>query len=425
MFIKVKERAGTSRHGNVAVCTAFAMVAMLGCLALAADGGVLFTERRNAQSVADSAALAAACELFDNYWTYSGVDVTGKAKTSALTTAAANGYQNDGTLTKVTVNIPPSSGLFVGRPGYAEVFVEFNQSRAFSNIFGSGPVPVRARAVAIGSPVAADVGILVLDPTKRSSFNAQGSGLTTVGGTPVVVNSKDSEAAVAGGGGTVKADKFSITGGYTTSGGGTFDGPIYTNRPPMPDPLADLPVPDPKAMTLQSDKKIQYTSGTTNLQPGVYKGGINVSGTGSLNLAPGVYYMDGGGFAFKGQGSLIGNGVTIYNAPGNGNSGGIDVQGQGSMIISGPTSGVYQGVTFFQDRTSTVTGNVAGTGGKTDITGTFYFAGALLNISGNGGVANMGSQYISNELHLGGNGGINITWQPDKVARKRSIFLVE
>lgn len=425
MFIKLKGRAGKRRHGNVAVCTAFAMVAMLGCLALAADGGVLFTERRNAQSVADSAALAAACELFDNYWNYSGLDVTGKAKTSALTTAAANGYQNDGTLTKVTVNIPPSSGLFIGRSGYAEVIVEFNQSRAFSNIFGSGPIPVRSRAVAIGSPVAADVGILVLDPISRSTFNAQGGGLTTVSGTPVVVNSKDTEAAVAGGGGTVKADKFSITGGYTTSGGGTFDGPIFTNRPPMPDPLADLPVPDPSKMPLQSEKKVQATSGDINLQPGVYKGGINVSGKGNLNLAPGTYYMDGGGFSFTGQGSLVGKEVMIYNAPGNGNSEGISVKGQGSLDISAQKSGAYQGVTFFQDRKATVTGHVEGAGGATNITGTFYFAGALLEIKGNGGVSNMGSQYISWQLNLGGNGGINISWKPDEVARKRSIFLVE
>jgi hypothetical protein len=95
------------------------------------------------------------------------------------------------------------------------------------------------------------------------------------------------------------------------------------------------------------------------------------------------------------------------------------------MVLSAPTSGVYAGVTFFHDRASTVTGNVQGAGGATSITGTFYFAGALLNISGNGGVSKTGSQYISRDLTLGGNGGININWNPYNVARKRSIFLVE
>jgi hypothetical protein len=95
------------------------------------------------------------------------------------------------------------------------------------------------------------------------------------------------------------------------------------------------------------------------------------------------------------------------------------------MVLSAPTSGPYQGITFWQDRSSNTTGTVTGTGGQTEITGTFYFPGALLNVSGNGGVANIGSQYISRLLNLGGNGGINIDWQPDKVARKRAINLVE
>ena len=413
------------RRGTVAVMGAVCMVAVVGILALSLDGGNLLSERQRAQATADAAALAAACDLYDNYWSYSGDDVGGSAKASALATAKANGYANDGKLSKVTVNIPPAAGDYIGRRGYVEVITEYNQDRAFSAIFGTGALPVRGRAVALGAPVAADVGILVLDPTSRSSFNAQGSGLTKVEGTPVVVNSNHSEAAIAGGGGTVSADQFVIKGGYSTSGGGIFEGPIYTGRPPMQDPLSDLPVPNPANMTPQSNRKVQYTSGEVNLQPGVYKGGISVSGTGSLKLAPGIYYMDGGGFSFSGQGSLIGEGVMIYNAPGNGNADGIDVSGQGSMIISGPTSGIYKGVTFFQDRTSTVTGNVQGTGGATNITGTFYFAGALLNISGNGGVANMGSQYISNQLNLGGNGGINIGWRPEKVAQKRSIYLVE
>src|SRR5262249_32638166 len=161
----------------------------------------------------------------------------------------------------------------------------------------------------------------------------------------------DADAAIAGGGGSVSAPEFDITGGWTTTGGGSFVGPIYTGKAPTPDPLAELPIPDPNNMTVQSKKKIQYTNGTTSLQPGVYKGGISVSGTGSLNLSPGIYYMDGGGFSFSGQGSLTGLGVMIYNAPGNGNSSGISVSGLGSMVLSGPTSGIYQGITFFQDRT--------------------------------------------------------------------------
>jgi Flp pilus assembly protein TadG len=415
----------TRRLGTVAVLTAACMVLLLSIVAIAVDGGTLLSERRHAQATADAAALAAATDLFTNYWTNNGADPNGSAKTSALATASANGYTNDGTTSIVTVNIPPQSGFYVGQAGYAEVIVQYNETRGFSNIFTSGTIPVKARAVAVGSPIAGNVGILVLDPTSKGSFTTSGGGASTVVGTPIVVDSNNADAAIGGGGGSVSAPDFYITGGYTTNGGGSFSGNMHLGVPPWADPLKDLPVPDPSTMTVQSSKKIQYTQGSVTLNPGVYKGGINVSGSGSLTLNPGIYYMDGGGFGFSGQGNLTGNGVMIYNNPGNGNSDGISVTGLGSINLSGPTSGVYSGLTFFQNRTSTVTGNISGNSGTTNITGTFYFAGALLQIQGNGGVVNLGSQYISYQLNLGGTGGVYINWTPYTVARQRQINLVE
>jgi Flp pilus assembly protein TadG len=413
------------RWGNVVVMVAVCLVVIMGMLAISLDGGNQFDQRRQAQAVADAAALAAASDLYANFWANSGADPNGSAAASALTTARANGYANDGTTSTVTVYIPPISGDHVGKRDYVEVVVQKNLQRSFSTIFGQGALSVRARAVALGAPIAADVGILTLNPTLKGALNANGGGTTNVAGTPIIVDSNNADAAIGGGGGTLVAPEFDITGGYTTTGGATFSGNIKLGRPPVPDPLADVPVPDPTTMVVQSTNKTQYTQGTTTLSPGVYRGGISASGSASLILQPGIYYMDGGGFGFSGQGSLLGQGVMIYNAPRNGNSGGISVSGQGSMVLSGPTSGPYQGLTFFQDRTSTVTGNITGTGGTTSITGTFYFAGAQLNVSGNGGVANLGSQYISDSLTLGGNGGININWTPDTVARARAIYLVE
>ena len=50
----------------------------------------------------------------------------------------------------VTVNIPPKSGLFVGKNAYTEVIVQYNHTRGFSSLFGtdtvapSGPAPYYA-----------------------------------------------------------------------------------------------------------------------------------------------------------------------------------------------------------------------------------------------------------------------------------------
>src|SRR5262249_9563888 len=160
-----------------------------------------------------------------------------------------------------------------------------------------------------------------------------------------------------------------------------------------------------------------------SLQPGVYKGGISVSGQGQLIMAPGIYYMDGGGFSFTGQGGLSASGVMIYNAP-QSSSDRISINGSGAITLSPPTSERYTGISLFQDRTSPNTVYVAGNG-SSSFSGTFYVAGGTLNVTGNGTGNVMGSQYISYDLVTGGTGSFNINWDENLVGRTRILQLVE
>ena len=95
--------------------------------------------------------MAAACCLYRDYPTNQGKDVGGLAAQEAIDTAAKNGCTNDGVTSKVTVNIPPSTGPYEGLSGYAEVNVTYYVSRAFSRVFGTAAIPVTARAVARGT----------------------------------------------------------------------------------------------------------------------------------------------------------------------------------------------------------------------------------------------------------------------------------
>lgn len=420
----LRSRSGARRPGLALVLVVVSLVALLGVLALSLEGGLLLTERRNAQATADAAAQAAAADLYYNYYVNGGKDPAHTAYDAAVYAAKLNGYTNDGVNTKVTVNIPPQSGDYVGKDAYVEVVVEYYHVRGFSSLFGTDTVPVRARAVAVGKPSAAEVGILVLDPSAKSAFNANGGGNITVRRVPVVVNSTDLAGSIAGGGTLVSAPSFQLVGNYTTSGGGQFQGVMNTGVRPMDDPLKYLPVPDPDKMPVQSNKKVQYTNGTTTLSPGVYKGGINASSNANVVLQPGVYYMDAGGFQFTGQGTLTGNGVMIYTAPGNGNADGVSISAGGAVTLTPQTAGIYKGILLFQDRASNVQANISG-GSNMNLTGTFYFAGAQLNVTGSAGFANFGSQYVSKDLNAQGTGSIYIDWDPDKVAQTRLIAIVE
>jgi hypothetical protein len=409
------------RRGAATVMVALCLVSILSVLAVTLDFGLLLVQRRRSQGVADAAALAAAGKLFEAYVYGGGYDADGTAQSEALAVAAANGYTNDGNTSTVIVNIPPKSGPYTNLAGYAEVLTTYNQGRAFSRLWGTKPNTITARAVAVGRWAGQDIGILVLDPTGAASLSGGGGGTMTTNA-KVIVDSNNAGAASTNGGGSITAPIFDITGGYVGSG---LVGTINTGVPPTPDPLAYLPEPNPATMPVQSTKKMSVSNGTPTLQPGVYQGGISVSGQGGLILQPGTYYMDGGGFSFTGQGSLTATGVTIFNAP-QSNSDTINIQGsgKGAINVTPPTSGLYQGISIFQERNSTPPLNISGNGNFSFL-GTFYAAKALLKISGNSPNNYIGSQYISYDLSISGTGGVGILWDPGLVARFRTFGLVE
>ena len=103
------------KRGIVAVLVAVSLIAILGIAALAIDAGKLLDDDRRLQAAADAAALAAADDLFTNYYANGGADPNGTAAAMPLSTAAADGYNNNGTTNTVTVNIPPTSGIAVGK----------------------------------------------------------------------------------------------------------------------------------------------------------------------------------------------------------------------------------------------------------------------------------------------------------------------
>jgi hypothetical protein len=124
----------------------------------------------------------------------------------------------------------------------------------------------------------------------------------------------------------------------------------------------------------------------------------------------------------SGQGNLIANGVMIFNAP-QSSSDNIDIGGSGTVIMTPPTTGLYQGMLLFQDRTATNTIKVTGNG-NFNVTGTFYAANALVKVAGNGD-ASIGSQYISRFLEIHGNGAFNVNYDPNQAVPRRVWGLVE
>jgi len=101
-----RRSARTGQRGQILVVFVLAMVAMIGMVGLAIDGGGTYAQRRDQQTAADLAALAAANDYLIN-------NNNTQATDRARTVAATNGFTNGSGATSVGVAIDTSNGVEV------------------------------------------------------------------------------------------------------------------------------------------------------------------------------------------------------------------------------------------------------------------------------------------------------------------------
>jgi hypothetical protein len=431
------------RLGNISVLTAVCLVPLTGMLALTLDSGICLDDRRKAQTAADLAALAAVTDLYQKWNTNHGVDSGGTAKSSALGNASFNGFDNNGTTNTVAVYFNPSTyqmGLLAGSTipvGTVEAVITYYQSRYFSSIWGSSPVPIKTHAVARASYTAAAPTFLVLDPS-GTSVNMSGTEVINLSGGSFVVNSSSASGLLSSGSPGIQAGEFYFSGkpGYTYSGssplqnnsGSTASSSIINSGvTATPDPLAALPVPalpssdgtmSVNGGSFESVSSSYVISGTSpvTLTPGHYPNGFIASGSSMVTLQPGIYYMGGGitvsgsiGFQVSGPSdSQTGTGVMFYSTA----AGGLNFSGTGPLNIPAPSTGTYQNISIFQARTSTAALTLSGSE-NWNWGGTMYAAGGTINLSGSSsatyGSTIMGAQYICNKINISGSGTITVS----------------
>ena len=212
--------------GQVLVLAAFSMILLMGFVGFATDVGALFHDKRNQQTAADAAAIAAALSYKYNVSTL-------MARAAAEAAATANGVKD---LSRFTVNVPPQNG-----PNQTNRFVEViltePRNTLFMSIFGFHTVDVTARAVATISGSPSQGCIYILNPYIDSAMDLQGSFNVDAPGCGIEINStSDSALQFTGGAGTLTAGWIAVNGG---AGGHTAD------STPAPTTYTDTPISDP------------------------------------------------------------------------------------------------------------------------------------------------------------------------------------
>lgn len=414
-FIRAERlrRFAQDRRGAVIIYVTLGLTAFLGFSALAIDGSYLYLMSNRAQSAADAAALAAASQLPDEELaTEAAIDFAGKN----LNADNFGDVLSDSDIAFGSWD--PDTRIFTGGTSPAdavEVVVRMSDDNAnpvqlfFANALGFSEAGIEASAVATTGGEPGGVGeacLQALNPDAADAFRVVGTAYIRGEGCNIQVDSCHPTSAFRASGTpdidlTVELDEgpssgdLNICGGMSATPevslppeGHVFDESGEQLGDPFENPPFDaLPAAEETATCDENDFS---DSGAATLWPGVYCGGITLTGNGTATINPGTYYIKDGEFKVTGTRTLDGDGVTFVLV---GSAANLDLGGVSSMALSAPTTGDYAGFVFFGDRNNpaSATHKIHGTplGGMHGIS---YFPNADVELVGTSAVAGGGAE---------------------------------
>ncbi len=389
---------------------------LMGLLGLVVDLGWGYYQKQVAQTVADSAAMAAVIAAgTGSIACGTGGVVCQSATSCSSVTAGTNlaagcqyGVQNGVAASRITMAANTTAFSGVSTDYWVTTTVSIPQSLTFLRVIGFNNATVSASATGavVGSGGSGGGCVYTLDNTSTGpGLTLSGAGLYLSCG--VYINNTSTTNAFSLSGSQASLCYGSSSGSCTAgksaplnmvsgakisaSGSGCKQDAFYgTQNPsntiqcsdpsystPVADPLASLPAPTvgscSPAATLgtaswnhSSTWSWSNISPAQTINPGVYCGGLNIQG-GNVTLNPGIYILNGGGLTIQGSNTTVsGAGVYFYNTATSGNTAGpMTLSGQPNVTLTSPTSGTYEGIFFMQDHN--VCGTSSSINGNTNI----------------------------------------------------------
>jgi len=414
-----------SESGQILIIVVVGIIALLGFTALAIDGSIILTERRNSQKAADAAAMAGALQK-------SNEETNNVAITAAINAADINGY----TITSNDVTITGPVQGAQGQYYLVKVDITHTIETSFAHlvagdIANSTSATARVQFLSSGgggnsTPMPGYSIITLRDCTTSGGNNVTVSGGGNSGGIiahngSIFVNSPETSGndcaidppSSAGNDGIVGDTGIFSVGTHNYSGESKISpSPITTGAnggSPISDPFGSLPEP----VCNQSGSK----SGGV-YQPGNWNGGS----LGAGEYAPGIYCITGE-LAVSGNASKVirGDGVLLYFI-----SGGTRFTGNASMQITAPngnnctgtagdpsSSCTYANMAVFMSRSNTSTFEVRGNGANA-IYGTVYAPASTVMGRGGGSSAEeieVWGQVIADSVDNRGNGSLDVYYE--------------
>jgi Flp pilus assembly protein TadG len=314
-------------QGSTVMMFALALPVMLGAAGIAVDFATFSMKQSALQAAADAAALAGAKELS----LANSKDSVIQASALAYLSAQLVG-KNENAVGTATVDRTKGSVKVHAEEVWTPFFAQFIDA-------GITPISVSATASLAGS---SNICVLALNPSSGKDLFMDSSSNLTANGCGVYSNSLHTTGLTVSMSASLKADLVCSAGGISKKGSIT-PAPL-TDCPVVADPLASRPAPSVGACDYTD---FSVSSGSHVLLPGVYCGGLKVTGTANATLSSGNYIITTGPLMVSDSATLQGSHVGFYLA---GAAARIVFTGNTTISLTGPTVGELAGLLFFEDR---------------------------------------------------------------------------
>jgi Flp pilus assembly protein TadG len=260
--------------GNIGIIAAFAIPALFGMTAISVDFAAGINQKTKLRAVADRAALSAAREL--SLANATDATIAGVSQRDAAQNLKVQNIGDPATA-KVDAVVDTKNGT---------VIVTITESRAqflTGSLFSSSaPINVASTAQVYGG---INVCLLGLDKSSRATIQLKSNAKITAPNCGIYSNSDSSSGLNISNQASLTALLNCTAGGYVGPDSG-YDPVPTTDCPVMQDPLANRP---PPAFAGCDFNSVWLSKGNHTLSPGVYCGGIDVSGGANVTLESGIY----------------------------------------------------------------------------------------------------------------------------------------
>ncbi len=335
--LQTVRRLWHDKRGNFATITGL----LMGVFAIGVVGSIelaqLYNVRSALQNAADAAALAAAREL----------SVTGTTGDSAQATVRkvvgdlffAN---TDDRITNQTADV---SAAYVPEDGTVTVRVSLDAKAPplLRYALTVDRVNATSKARIAGRP---NVCVVALDKTSSRAIAANDTSVLNGRNCGVYSNSSADNGIMLEAASYIRS-LFTCTKGGAAGPVSNYKPGATTDCPAMEDPLSQRPEPananaacDEKGLRIRATPK-------QPLSPGVYCGGLEISGTSVVTFQPGTYIIKDGEFKVVGSAKVIGAGVSFFMT---GIGAALKFQGNSAFDLQAPESGDTAGLLFFESR---------------------------------------------------------------------------